>query len=247
MNFIKQKFKEYGIPFEEKISLKEKTWIKTGGIASLWIEPTSVEMLRNTIEILHSAKIDFELVGHTSNLYYLDVYNPNVILSTIKVKQFKENENSIECACGTPVTTISRYCVEKGYTGYSGLVNLPGTVGAAICNNSSCFDCSVSEHLIESTFYDLDKNEIVNLRPQDFHFTYRSSKLKRKEMRGVLLTLKLDKQHGYINEEKAKAAEATRIRKFTQEPPAYTLGSVFAGLIPKRNILGLLALGGVNF
>lgn len=244
MDTIKKKLQENNILFEENVSLKKKTWIKTGGIASLWIVPTSLDALKNAIEILCSSQIEFELVGHTSNLYYLDDYNPTVVLSTINVKQFKETEEHIECACGVPVTTLSRYCVEKGYVGYSGLVNLPGTVGAAIYNNSSCFECSISEHLIEVTFYDLEENKILILKPDDLNFTYRNSILKRKIRKGILLTLKLSKKRGDVKEEKTKALEATRIRKTTQEPSAYTLGSVYAGLVPKKDLLSRLALGG---
>lgn len=248
MNTIKSELLQYGIPFEENVSLKKKTWIKTGGIVSLWITPKGVEQLKKTIVLLKSGDIEFELVGHTSNLYYLNNYNPKVIISTRNVSQFVENEDCIECACGAPSSSVSRYCVERGYTGYSGLVNLPGTVGAAIHNNSSCFDCSISEHLIDCVFYDLDRNEEVCLNPNDFDFAYRTSKLKKKELRGVLLSLRLDKKQGVAGMEIAKAARATQIRKTTQETSAYTLGSVYAGLIPRDNVLAKMTQvgGGEN-
>lgn len=248
MKNIKRRLLECKIPFEENIPLKNKTWIKTGGITSFWITPISVNQLKQTIEIFKLENMDFELVGHTSNLYYTDDYNPLAIISTIKVKQFDEKEDYIECSCGMPVSVISRYCVNKGYVGFSGLVNLPGTVGAAICNNSSCFGCSLSDNLIECTFYNLEENKIVHLVPSELDFSYRSSKLKRKELKGVLLTLKLSKKIGNIEDEKAKAMEATRIRKTTQEMPAYTLGSVFAGLIPKNNLMSkCVIVGGVKY
>lgn len=58
------------------------------------------------------------------------------------------------------------------------------------------------------------------------------------------MKLKLSKKRGNIEDEKAKAIEATRIRKTTQELPAYTLGSVFAGLIPKNNLMSKCVMGG---
>lgn len=235
---IKEKLREFNIPFQENVSLKEKTWIKTGGIVSLWIVPTTVEGLETAMEILCSQNIEFELVGHTSNIYYFDDYNPKVILSTIKVKKIEDKDSYIECACGTPVAILSRFCVDKGYKGYYGLVNLPGTVGAALCNNSICFDCSISEHLIDCTFYDLDKKKVVNLKPNDFEFKFRNSTLKSKKLKGVLLLIKLGKKIGNVEEEKSKAAY---LRKTTQEAPAYTLGSVFTGLIPKKDFLSVIA------
>lgn len=126
---IISKLQALNIPYEENVSLKHKTWIKTGGIVSLWIMPDSVESLIKCCRYFYSEEINFELVGHTSNIYYLDDYNPSIIITTVKLRKFVETKDFIECACGTPVTLLSRYCIEKGYKGYFGLVNLPGTVG----------------------------------------------------------------------------------------------------------------------
>lgn len=241
---IKDLLTEYMIPFEENISLKKKTWIKTGGVVSLWITPISIETLKKAVEILCDQNFEFELVGHTSNIYYVDHYNPRIIISTLKVNQYEVRDNYIECACGTPVAVLAKYCVECGYKGYYGLVNLPGTVGAAICNNSSCYDCSISEHLIEVMFYNLDTNKIETLLPEDFYFSYRNSKLKKKELRGVILSVKLDKNQGYIEEEKEKSNKVACNRKATQEAPAFTLGSIYAGLVPKKDIRNYIARGG---
>lgn len=244
MKTIKNKLRDLKIQFEENVPLKERTWIKTGGFASLWITPSNVKELVNSLDVLCSQNVKLEVVGHTSNIYYLDSYNPKVVLSTKKVKQFWVEDDFIECACGMPVSVLSRHCVDQGFKGYYGLVNLPGTVGAALYNNSSCFGCSLSEHLIDAVFYDIEKKAIVHLAPDDFDFSYRDSKLKRKELNGVLLSIKLDKIKGSIDEEKAAAEEATHIRKITQEPPAYTLGSVFAGLTHKNNFKAKLAVWG---
>lgn len=60
-------------------------------------------------------------------------------------------------------------------------------------------------------------------------------------MRGVIISIKLDKNKGIIEEEIDKALDATHIRKTTQESGAYTLGSVYAGLIPKNNLLNIIS------
>lgn len=246
METIKNKLRDFKIQFEENVPLKERTWIKTGGIASLWITPSNVKELVNSLDVLCSQNVKFEVVGHTSNIYYLDSYNPKVVLSTKKVKQFWVEDDFIECACGMPVSVLSRHCVDQGFKGYYGLVNLPGTVGAALYNNSSCFGCSLSEHLIDAVFYDIEKKAIVHLASDDFDFSHRDSKLKRKELNGVLLSIKLDKIKGCIDEEKATAEEATHIRKITQEAPAYTLGSVYVGLTYKNSFKAKLAVWGVE-
>lgn len=244
MDLIKRKLQDHKVPFEEGVSLKKKTWIKTGGLVSLWIAPKTLEQLEDTIRILIELDAGFEIVGHTSNIYYVDDYNPNIIVSTLHVNRFIDADDYIICDCGVSVMSLSRHCVDKGYLGYYGLVNLPGTVGAAICNNSSCFDCCISQHIVEATFFDFNTREIKLLHYDDFNFSYRNSKLKKRELKGIILSIKLDKINGNVDEEKVKAAEVTYIRKTTQNSPAYTLGSIFAGLSYKKNFLTYVALGG---
>lgn len=143
------------ISFEKNIDLKKKTWIKTGGIVSRWIQPKTLDELIETVRFLQKNNLSFEIVGFTSNLYYLDSYNPSIIISTKGVKSFNDDAEFISCECGTPVASLARYAVSRGYKGFAGLVNLPGTVAAAIYNNSSCFGCSISNLLQEVEFLDI--------------------------------------------------------------------------------------------
>lgn len=54
MQTIKNKLRYFKIQFEENVPLKERTWIKTGGIASLWITPSNVKELVNSLDVLCS-------------------------------------------------------------------------------------------------------------------------------------------------------------------------------------------------
>ena len=75
MKALIKELKDKAIPFEQNVSLKEKTWIKTGGVVSLWIVPNNEDQLKSAITTLLEYNRSFELVGQTSNLYYLDDYN----------------------------------------------------------------------------------------------------------------------------------------------------------------------------
>ena len=227
---LKSFLEENNIVYESNVSLKKKTWIKTGGTASLWIEPNTVEALEKLLSYIYVNNIEFEVVGHTSNIYYVNSYDPKNIISTSKIKSFRENDSFIECDCGAPISRVSRYAVDMGYEGFSGLVNLPGTVAAAVCNNSSCFSCDIASLVHSFRFFDLSTGKIVEMSAFDMAYSFRSSALKRKDIQGVILSVKLIIRKGDISAEKLKSEEATCIRKATQEPPAYTLGSVFAGL-----------------
>lgn len=227
---------ENKINFEENILLKKRTWLKTGGFVKVWIEPSNTEELISLAKYLYKASITYEVVGHTSNIYYLDSTNPEVIVSTMNIKSFHYNNDVALCDCGVSVSKLSRYFVDLGYVGFSGLVNLPGTIAAAVVNNSSCFDCAISSLLKDVLFFNQKTGSVEYLSVEDLSYSHRSSILKRKELTGIIISVSLNLKQGILIEEKKKALVATKIRKETQEPPAYTLGSVFAGLEKKTSL-----------
>lgn len=181
---LKKILQENNIAFECNVPLAKKTWLKTGGIVSYWIEPDTVDKTINIAKLLDKVCLKYEVVGHTSNIYYVDGYNPNIIISTTKLNRYWFYDEYIIAECGVPVTKLSRECAEKGFKGFGGMVGLPGTVGAAACNNSSCFDCSISDLLIEAIFYNSESQTIETMSYEDFHYSKRYSVLKGKIGRG---------------------------------------------------------------
>lgn len=177
---IRKKLQENNITFECNVPLKKKTWLKTGGIVSYWIEPDTIDKTIVISKFLDEAGIKYEVIGHTSNIYYVDDYNPNIIISTSKLNRYRFYNDFIIAECGVSVTKLSRECAEKGIKGFGGMIGLPGTVGAAVCNNSSCFNCSISDLLIEAVFYNSVSQKVETMRYEDFHYSKRYSVLKGK-------------------------------------------------------------------
>lgn len=56
------------------------------------------------------------------------------------------------------------------------------------------------------------------------------------------MSIRLDKKQGDVQVEKTKAAEVTYIRSATQNSPAFTLGSVYAGITPKNDLLTIMII-----
>lgn len=245
MNDIITFLKTSGISYDEKVKLSSKTWLKTGGTASIWVSPKTIKQLELLLAYCHENTISREVIGHTSNIYYVDSYNPDLIISTSCLRGYSDTDEYLECECGVPVTILSRYAVEKGYIGYSGLVNLPGTVGASICNNSSCFGCSVSEHLIDAEFFNADTGLIEIITPSQLCYSHRNSNIKKGLLKGVILKVRLKKDKGVVEQEIRKADSATELRRRTQEPPAFTLGSMYTDLIERQCIKNkMVRIGG---
>ena len=224
------------IPFEENVSLANKSWIKFGGTAALWISPINVSQLEKVCRYLYTNGIAFDLVGQTSNIFFHSTYNPQVVVSTVKVNQYKVEGDLMTCDCGCNVMKLAKEMLAEGYAGFYGLVGLPGTVASSAVNNAGCFQCSISSMLISAEVL-MPDGIVKTFVKDDFGYENRSSRFKRGEVKGIVLSVKLKLQKAENIEEEFKKSEETKIyRKTHQEGPAQNLGSVYSTLKRKRNI-----------
>jgi len=214
------------IPYEEDVDLKKKTWIHRGGCAKYFISPKDTLQLKLLCAWLYHNKIEFDLIGHTSNLYFVNNYNPQIVVSTKLCNKVQIEPNSIICEPGVGVMKLSRECVKLGIAGFEYLTELPGTVAAAIYNNSSCKANSIAA-LVESIDFLRDDSVVEVLRPDDLGFSYRNSLLKSKILKGVILTVRLrrkDSDSAYLM---SIAEENKKTREAIFDSNAKNLGCIF--------------------
>nr|WP_319491753.1 FAD-binding protein [uncultured Desulfobacter sp.] len=225
-----------GIAFEEDISLKTKTWIKRGGIAKVWVQPTTISDFKKVISWIQQKDFVYEVIGNTSNCYFLNNYNPDVIVSTLKVKEIKilEDEGKIVCDCGYNMSKLAKYCNANGIKGFEGFTGLPGTVAGAAINNSGCLD-SLCSKIINSVRI-VNNGEEIEVTNQELCYEHRGSKLKSKAITGVVtqVIFNIERDNPEILIKKAKQIELRR-RKFLENKYP-NLGSSYASLEFKRNI-----------
>jgi UDP-N-acetylmuramate dehydrogenase len=233
------------ILYQRNVDLKRKTWIHRGGIAQYYIIPSNLNEFRIVCSFFNMNYIFYEIVGATSNLYFLNNYNPDIVISTVKLKEIEETPDMLICDCGTNVANLAKKMIYEGVKGFEGLIDLPGTVGSSVYNNSSCYECSITEMLIKIEFLQND-NKIDILYPEDLGFTLRSSSLKRKEKKGVILRVYLKKEYRISPQQLIAIAENNhRHRKTTQEGSVNNLGSCFNYL--KRNGFIYIILRVISF
>ena len=224
--------KEQAIAYEQNVLMSERTWIHRGGKTQYYVSPATEKELVVCVRYLYQQELPFKVIGHTSNLYFLNESEFFCIVSTKKIRDYQEKGDCFECSCGTPIAPLAKYAVENGIEGgYQGFVDLPGTVASAIVNNSSCYDCYVSDLLIDARVL-MYNGEIRTVKYPDFEYSDRSSAFKQQKLRGVILSVRLKCQKsdnkGYIQSEAQKCSD---IRKRYQEPPARNLGSIFPSYV----------------
>ena len=220
---------------EQNVSLAQRTWIHRGGTAAWWFTPNNYEDLIKIGKYLYKEHLQFDVIGHTSNIYFTNTYNPEVILDTKHVKNIRFDDEEIVCDTGVPTSQLARECINRGICGYEGFIDLPGTVGGAVVNNSGCFGSEMSK--VVNSIELLTKNGLILLTNTDLKYTHRNSVLKNKEIIGIVLRVRLDAKQRIKNSEELRkiAAENHEIRISSQEKPAHNLGSTFANISFKRN------------
>lgn len=212
-----------------KLHIYDICWLNhaRGGVIGTFYEPESREELITLCRSLYKEKKPFDLIGHTSNIYYLPNYSVDIMVSTRRLKNVEYKDNLIIADCGANVKQLAHAMVDEGVKGFEGLIDLPGTIAAAVYGNASCYKCSVTD-MLESVEFLKDDGEIVTLKPEDLKFTKRSSALKRGEFKGVILSVILRKEYGDVVSLKELADKNHSNRLRNQPGPKDNLGSIYA-------------------
>lgn len=197
-----------------------------GGMIGTFYEPETKEELIDLCRSLYNEKKSFDLIGHTSNIYFLPNYSVDIMVSTRKLKNVEYKDDLIIADCGANVKALAHAMVNEGVKGFEGLIDLPGTVAAAVYGNASCYKCSINDMLVSVEFLK-ENGEIVTLLPEDLKFTKRSSALKRGEIKGVILSVTLRKEYGNAEILKKLAEENQSKRLLTQPGPKDNLGTIY--------------------
>lgn len=205
------------------------SWLKhyKGGVIKSFYEPENIEELRNLCKELYTTGCRFDIIGHTSNTLYTPTYNCDCLVSTRKVTKFEITNDYIYCECGVPVRKLSLTAVEEGIKGFEGLINLPGTVASAIYGHATCYNCDLSNLLLEAEIL-ADDGEVITVKPVWFGFSVRSSVLKRGEKKAIILSLKFRRESADVSMLKSIAEKNAENRKKTQPEAKNALGSIFA-------------------
>lgn len=211
------------IPYETNVDLKKKTWIHRGGLCNLFISPDSSEQLLKVVKYLYSTDTKFQLLGHTSNVYILNTCDIPIVVSTTKCNKYELVGQEIICEAGAGVIRIANDMIQQGISGFEYLTGLPGTIGAAICNNSSCKSNSISKLLVKAEVL-LENGELITMTPEDMQYSFRTSILKEKRLRGVIIKAVLRAERGNATELLRIAKENNEDRSRRLEGNAKNLG-----------------------
>lgn len=151
--------------------LAEKTTIKIGGNAALFVEPANVRSALIALLMLHKAEAPVFFLGGGSNLVISDEGISKVVVSTKRLTNIRIKPHSalpfeledfplVKEACpvtvtaesGTTIEELMAWCTKYALTGLEQFAGLPGTCGGAAFMNARCYQKDFSS-IIETVRY----------------------------------------------------------------------------------------------
>ncbi len=220
----------------QNISAQRVSWVKSNkealeknadAIKNLYY-PETIDELKVLVNGFNEKNIKFDLIGYSSNTLFLPSYHIDHLICTKKLNHWEETDTTIVCDCGANVAQLSKEMVSKGYKGFYGFIDLPGTIASGVYGNCGCYNCEINA-LVDHFTLLTESGEIKTLHVEDLKLQYRSTSLKRHEINGVILQVVLKKIQGNAEEEQKKALDTHVERKATQPNAANNLGTTFLG------------------
>jgi len=217
------------------------TSLRVGGLADVFFTARTTSRLIEAVELASALGVPWRVIGAASNLLIADEGIAGLVVkAAMTSRSWKRAASGTEAIAhaeaGCILASLARQLVEEGLQGLEWAVNVPGTVGAAIVDNSGAFGSSTAEQLIEATLYVPGEGH-KTMTPQQLGMNYRTSVLKRGELGAVVLNaaFRLEPTDKLVLEKRMR--ETQRLRQTTQ-PTGPSLGSMFAN--PREEAAGRL-------
>ena len=228
---IESLFKEKSINFYKNYNLAKNTPFKYKLISKLIIYPQNQNELISAVKILRNTKNKIYCFGNFSNSIIHEkseiLNHPIIITKNLKKFDINLNQYFCEVEAGYPIPKFSSILSKKGFTGFSGLLGIPGSIGGGIFMNAGSFGNEISDKLISVKYLD-DNFDIKNINTKQINFDWRFSGFQKVLNHVAILSAKFKLEKGDIKKIKKHFYISKNIRAFTQEKAGNNFGSVFA-------------------
>lgn len=223
------KLREYfGDHLQENVVMANYTTAHVGGPVAALIPINSSNDLEKAALTLWAIKVPFRIIGSGANILFSDRGYPGVILvnhaHTIKIDS-QSTPPSVWAESGANLGSLARQAALRGLSGLEWSATIPGTLGGAIYGNAGAQNLDTGSTLLSVELL-RSNGARETWKPEQFHFQYRSSNLKRERTDTVILSGRFNLQRDEIKHIQAKMDEFAKKRKASQ-PAGASMGSTF--------------------
>jgi len=166
--------------------LSQVLWFRIGGKAEYFLQCESREDVIKALDFVeeHHPKRVF-VCAQGSNLIFTDDYFEGVVihLTAGKKPQISFSGTTATAFAGETLDSLIQLSFNNQLHGLEWAGGLPGTVGAGVRGNVGAFGGEIKDNLFASEVLEFDdKNiDVLEMKNEDFHFSYRHSIVKEKK------------------------------------------------------------------
>lgn len=213
--------------------LQKHTTIKIGGPADLFIEPSSVEGLQKTLEIIKEQNLSFRVIGRGSNLLIPDEGMRGVVIKLgSNFDDLTEDGNTIRVAAGYPMIKLATVMSRKGMAGLAFAGGIPGSVGGAVYMNAGAHGSDISKVLTRARIL-FEDGSLEWLTTEEMKFSYRTSILQQ-ERPGICIEAEFELVSGAKEDIVNEMQGYKDYRRETQPWTYPCAGSIFRNPLPNH-------------
>ena len=241
----------HGISYLTDEPMKNHTSFKTGGNASLFIEPKSEDELDVVLSLCRENEIDVFVLGKGSNLLVSDegIKDKAVIHLAQGLDEIRlADETTIVAGAGSSLAALCKFALANELSGLEFAYGIPGSCGGAAFMNAGAYGGEMKDVLVSCCHIDTEGNKGA-LSGDELALSYRHSAYSENGFIITSLTLKLQKGEKHEIENKMNDFMGRRKDKQPLEYPS--AGSVFkrpegyfAGALIEQSGLKGVTVGG---
>lgn len=157
--------------------LKNHTYFKIGGKASIFTVPEDAEDLKTVLKLIKKYKADYFVIGNGTNLLVSDDGFKGLIIKIgDKFNKVIRNENKVTAGAGVLLSILSKYLAKESLAGFEFAGGIPGYLGGAIPINAGAYGGEMKDVVSKVKCMDIDGN-ICEFNNEEMEFAYRHSKI----------------------------------------------------------------------
>jgi UDP-N-acetylmuramate dehydrogenase len=204
--------------------MADHTFIRMGGIADMYVQPSTIEEVQHIAELAYTHQIPLTVLGYGTNIIIRDGGIRGLVMNMNRLAEIQIEENIIKAQCGASLIEVSRTARDRKLSGLEFACGIPGSIGGALIMNAGAYGGEVSYVLKQATAL-TKTGKLITLKEGEFQFGYRSS-IFEKEGHTVLEAV-FQLEPADLDSIQAKMDQFTALREQKQPLEYPSCGSVF--------------------
>lgn len=154
------------------------TWLRVGGAAQFFAEPTSIDELQQLVVRCREEDLPVRVLGGGSNLLVRDEGVPGMVLhlSAPAFTAISVEGRIVRAAGGAKLGHVVSMAIREALSGLEALVGIPGTVGGALRRNAAAHGTEIGQWTHSATIM-TRAGEVVTYARDELRFSHRTSNL----------------------------------------------------------------------